>query len=148
MTCPSFSYYTPLTGLQALWSDRATGVGPAALQKLIEEAEKMKTDISDSKTQCDKLKKDADALDREFNSLLQSHANSAFKGIETLGSSIVTLHQSSDKSEEEKSKQIATCKGQSKVVAEKFNSLHTKSKGILQKAGDVSLTPVLHKCPG
>jgi chaperonin cofactor prefoldin len=99
--------------------------------------ETMRKDIDNRKNQCNQLKEATDALQRELDSQLQPLANSALQGIETLGNSIVALHQAPDKSTAATSNQVATCKGQSKIVAERFNALHTKATGILQRAGDV-----------
>jgi chaperonin cofactor prefoldin len=107
--------------------------------------ETMRGDIDAAKNQCDQLKEATDALQRELDSQLQPLANSALKGIEILGNSIVALYQATDKSTAATSNQVATCKGQSKIVADRFNALHTKATGILQGASDVSLTQIKRK---
>jgi hypothetical protein len=97
----------------------------------------MKGDIANTMTRVTQLQQATDALQRELDSQLQPLANTALQGIETLGNSIVTLYQAPDKSVDATSKQVATCKGQSKIVAERFNVLHAKAADILKKAGDV-----------
>jgi chaperonin cofactor prefoldin len=123
---------------QALWSYQPTGVGPTALKELIQEMETMRKDIDTRKNQCNELKEATDALQHELDSQLQLLANITLKDIETLGNSIVILHQVPDKSMAVTANQVTTCKGQSKIIAERFNALHKKAAGILQRAGDVS----------
>jgi chaperonin cofactor prefoldin len=103
----------------------------------------MKTEIDSDMNKVNQLKEVTDALQREINSQLQPLANSSLQGIETLGNSVVALYQAPDKSAQATENQIATCKSQSKVVAKRFTDLHAKSTEILQRAGDVSLTPLV-----
>jgi hypothetical protein len=98
----------------------------------------MRSDIGTTTIRVNQLQTKTILLQRQLDSQLQPLANNALQGIDTLGNSIVALFQALDNSVDTTSKQIATCKGQSKIVADRFNTLHARAVDILQKAGDVS----------
>jgi hypothetical protein len=127
-----------LTLEQALWGDRQTGVGSGAAKELIKETQTMRREIADSQRRCAALREETDVLRGKLQSDLKPLANKALEGVEKLGNSIVVLHQAPDKSYEATKAQIARCKGQSKVVAQRFEVLHQQAVVLLKTASDVS----------
>lgn len=100
----------------------------------------MRSDISNASQRCTQLEQATNNLQQALNSTLKPLANSALQGIETLGNSIVTLYQMTQdlsKTIADSEEQVATCKGQSQIVAQRFNTLHNKAAGVLQSAGNV-----------
>jgi hypothetical protein len=142
---------------QALWGDRRTGVGSSALRELVEEAKAMEANVAAMQDRCAALQAVTEALQSELQNGLKPLANAALDGVEKLGASIVALHKASASNNNPPSMgmgiaglleattpslvtakdQIALCKGQSTVVAERFRSLHKAAVNVLERASSV-----------
>jgi hypothetical protein len=77
------------------------------------------------------------AFQTELGAGLKPLASAALDGVEKLGTSIVALHEAPDKSYGATKGQVARCKGQSKVVAERFRALHKAAAGVLERSSAV-----------
>jgi hypothetical protein len=113
-------------------------VGSGAAKELIKETQTMRREIADSQRRCAALQEETDVLRQKLQSDLKPLANKALEGVEKLGNSIVVLHQAPDKSYDATKAQIARCKGQSKIVAQRFEILHQQAVVLLKTASDVS----------
>jgi hypothetical protein len=94
------------------------------------------------------MQRKASALEHDVTTGLKPLAVSALEGIEKLGNSIVALYQAPDQSYEATKNRVATCKGQSKVVAHRFNALHARAADILKRVGKVSPSSIVSDCNG
>ncbi|KAF7369620.1 hypothetical protein MVEN_00292800 [Mycena venus] len=120
-----------VNGLQALWSERQSSVGPVILNQLVAEAQGIATDISTSGMRNAVLIGEVDGLSKELSTNLHGPAENAVAGVIALAHSVEDLSKATGTAADAL---VAKCKGQSVVVSKRFEDLHTKAHDILDKA--------------
>ncbi|KAJ7203355.1 hypothetical protein GGX14DRAFT_369556 [Mycena pura] len=124
-----------LNGVQALWSDRNSRVGPEVLKQLIAEAGLMSEYITSAGRQNESLIRQVAELSNELTVKLHAPAEDALAGILTLARLVYEL---SGAAGAENKALVAKCKGQSVVVGKRFENLHTLAHNILSKSTAVA----------
>ncbi|KAJ7105044.1 hypothetical protein C8R44DRAFT_333416 [Mycena epipterygia] len=120
-----------LNGVQALWSERQSAVGPVILNQLIDEAKGISNDISAAGMRNAQLAGQVGGLAMVLTMNLHAPVDAAVAGIIALAHSVEELAKATAPASDAV---VAKCKGQSVVVGKRFDDLYKKAHDILDKA--------------
>ncbi|KAJ7450632.1 hypothetical protein FB451DRAFT_1052192 [Mycena latifolia] len=117
-----------LNGVQALWSERQSSVGPVILNQLIDEAKGITDGLRGGAMRNVELTRQVQILTAELTATMHAPAEAAVAGVVALAHSVEDLSRATGTARDAL---VKKCKGQSVTVSKRFEDLHTKAHDIL-----------------